>query len=284
MTTCKSVLLDGSPANQPTKNMKPRLILPTLLAACAPCHAAVYVENFDTDLGTFDLTSGNTIAPNNYGYKATNNTGGTSGAGELGGAIGRYSSTATPRSYVATSSLITGAGSNTSLEISGEGYLQLGTFDGNFQVGYLNTADDSLLGINFGEPGGGSGTAFRAALRMVTEGGTATMTAPIFVPVDTAFTFALTYDGATGAFSGTIAGQNISQTSAAFAADTSTTFDAFGLQARHDGPFSPASTLATGTNTAFDALGYTVVPEPSSALMSILGLAALVARRSRRQA
>ncbi len=266
--------------------MKPRHILTTFLAASASSQAAVFIENFDSGLGSFDLVSGNSVAPNNYGYKATNNTGGASAAGELGGAIGRYGTDATPRSYVATSSILSTAGSDTSLELSGEGYLQTGTFDGNFQVGYLNTGNTSLLGINFGEPGGGSGTAFRAALRMVTDGNSALMGTTIFVPVETAFTFSLTWVASTGVFSGTIANQSVNLTSTAFAADTTTKFNAFGLQARHDGSVTPASSLATGADTAFDALGYTTaaVPEPSAALLSIMGLTALVVRRSRRLA
>lgn len=262
--------------------MKTRLVLTSLLATCAPCFAALYTENFASGLGTFDLTSNNTGNGNSFGWSDSNYTSATPG-GELGGVIARVDPSR--RAYVATSSILSTAGASTALQLSGEGNLQQNDFDGNFQVGYIDTGNvNSFLGINFGEPGGGSGTAFRAKLFIKTDGGSEYSGATIFVPVNTPFTFDLTYTPGpvTGVLAGLIAGQAVSLSVNGFGTD-SQIFNAFGLQANHlAGPYNASwAGLQTGSQTTFDALTYSV-PEASSALLSLVGALALMTRRSRR--
>lgn len=271
-------------SNQTKQNtMKTRLILASMLATCVPCSAALYTENFDSGLGTFNLSHNNTANGNNFGYTNTNYTAGTSGAGELSGVIARVDPSRA--AYVATSSILSTAGAKTALQLSGEGNLQQNDFDGNFQVGYMDTQNsNSFIGLNVGEPGGDSGTAFRATIMIRTDGGSEFRSNTINVAAETPFTFNLSYNPATDTINGTIAGQAASLTAAGFGGD-SMTFDAFGLISNH-GPSTYNSSWAdmqTGAETSFDALTYTV-PETSSAMLSLLGVIALASRRSRRQA
>lgn len=126
-------------------------------------------ESFNTGLGNFDFELRNRENGNDFGFSASNNTGGT--AGELGGTLIRTMTV--DAGLVGDSSL--GGSLNPATQrliIKAKFKIVSANFDGGCFVGYINTQNLGVrLGLNFSEPGGGFQPNYRASLVIPGGGG-----------------------------------------------------------------------------------------------------------------
>jgi len=206
------------------------LPLAATLALAGGLQASTVTETFDTAESTAAngwTGSGNTngglpVDGNNFGWFEVDNVLGT--PGEAGGIFAR---SATWRYFADTNG---GTLSRTdTLVMSGSFYLENSDFDGNFRIGFFNTANvpNNFVGIEIREPSSGGGNPFRGFAEVTGTGGAISPT-PIDLNQAETLTYNLTWTGqsdGSGTLSGTLAGTAVNVAVAA----GSGTFNAFGL-------------------------------------------------------
>jgi uncharacterized repeat protein (TIGR02543 family) len=236
-------------ALQPANRRALVLSITASLALVGVLQASTVTETFDSaeSATTNGWTGvGNTTNNNNYGWSNTNDAG--DAAGEAGGIFAR---SAGIRYYADTNGgTLT---RNNTLTMSGKFVLLNDNFDGNFRIGFFNTADvpNNFVGIEFSEPTPTVADPFRGFAAVGGTGGASTDTIPL--TPDTPLTFNLTFTPAIAADgSGTLTG-TVGETAVNVAvAAGSGSFNAFGLVS---GGFSNQNQKTAGCY--FDDLTYT---------------------------
>ncbi len=250
----------------------------------------VLAENFDSAPPNWAQIN-NPSSGNSFGFSNTNNTGGTSNAGEAGGAFRR---TDQRHFYVDTD---VGYMSTFDIPLAFSGELDVTSvasdFNASISFGYVDSRDTTGqyadgMGLFLAEPGGNGTTQYRAFGAMTT-GSTVLLTNAFFLDINTDRVFEFTWDpdGGTGdgEFSLTVSGagggtNSRSLTAAERNAFSTAELDSFGWSTHILS--SPAA--APGTANAYvDGLQYTAIPEASplfvwSMLVSLCGVV-----RSRRK-
>jgi len=246
--------------------------------------AAIVTETFDTGAGNFTTEVANGVGGNSLAWSNTDNTGtggGSSGAGEFGGVFARTSE-ATP-AYVADANLGGSLTRDDNLSLSGRFIVTAQDgMDGGIVVGYINTSgvspfggsagDYGILGFEIVEPN--PGPALRA--RLIAKGND--LGSPQSgIELNTQYDFNLTYNPGTQELSGTIGPLVFGATATGL--NVGDTFNAFAMLSGTAGSSDSGKTATA----YFDDLTYTVVPEPASALLIIVGgaFAMLMLRRRR---
>jgi hypothetical protein len=252
-------------------------------------------ETFTGGFGSWTTTYGLTDSGFNLGWANTANAGGA--PGEIGGLIVQTNSTASPPNLGMPHILdtVSFAGGNTltlnsPLSASGQMYLSdPGTANMNVFIGYFNSADPTAqrLAIRFDSPG----THTPSPIWRVRMGGPNATGTRTSVPDGTwnatplSFDFTWTPSGLNDG-SGTLAGElkngaTVFTVTPQSVAANSVVLNSFGMWVDSAGSTVPANVQTEW----FDNITYTIVPEPSAALLwPLAGGFLLLARRNLRRA
>jgi hypothetical protein len=260
-----------------------------LLAALPSAYANDAHETFDTGLGSFTTTYGLTDNGFNMGWWNTGNASGV--PGEIGGLVQRYSPGVSPAAPAMPRILDTqsylGAPLNTLMTISASGRMFLnnpGSAGADLNLGFWNYENPDpgteRLVLRIHSPSSGM-WRFRPGDG---QGSGSRITVPGSESVMMSFSFTFTPDG-NGLGAGTISGSIFNGSTVfplvpyAVAANTYS-LDCFGIWVDSAG----STDTAQYQNMYFDNFTYTVVPEPSVALLLPLGagLFLLTQRKFRR--
>jgi len=246
-------------------------------------------ETFDTGLGSFTTTYGLTDNGFNMGWWNTGNASGF--PGEIGGLVQRYSAPVSPSPPVMPRILDTqsylGAPLNTLMTFGASGRMYFnnpGSAGADLNLGFWNYENpdpgSERIVLRIHSPGGG-GWRFRPGDG---QGSGSRITVPGSESVMMSFSFTFTPSGlndGSGTISGSIFnGSTVFPLNSYNVAANSYSLDCFGIWADSAGSTDPLQYQ----NMYFDSFTYTVVPEPSAALLLPLGagLFLLAQRKLRR--
>ena len=266
--------MKGFPRCRLTK-MTVLLIMAQCIAFAPPAEAATQTrtETFDTGLGNFTASNGNTSNGNNFGWSNTANASDPDTPGELGGVFSREGGQT--NAYVADANLGGTLSQGEDLVMSGSINLQNIDWNAGLFVGFLNTSQDDrnfFMGLVIEEPSGRVTDPFRVVLRANNNDSTKL---PIMVqgPV---LPFDLTWNGsAAGDGSGTLEGMVNGQAMSVTVGPAATTFDAFGVGSGGVDSGGDFQTMAW-----FDDLTYSVViPEPAGLTLVGISIGLILMRR-----
>jgi len=241
--------------------------------------AAAESQSFDSEASASAAgwtEFGSRINSFDFGFSATNNAEGASGAGEGGGLLARSQ----PIGYYGDRTI--GGSSDLSIDLHATGRVKFQNinFDGEFYFGWFDASQAEMdnkdfLGFFVQEPNTASMGAFRVRASIDTANG-----AQMNIPNDTALNFTLDWDADGGAIAGeglmsvtfsTLDGATMFSSSRE--GSDGMNFDSFGL-------ISNNQTGGQLTNFWFDDVDYSVIPEPSSLLLAMCGFGfALLTRR-----
>jgi hypothetical protein len=258
-----------------------------LLAGASSGYANSAYETFDSGLGNFTTTYGN----NNLGFDlGWWNTGNASGfPGEMGGMFNRTNSGGQsvdspymPR-ILDTASYTSGGVLDTTMSISASGKMYLmnpGSANADINLGFFNSSiadpNSQRLVLRINAPSGGD---WRFRVAADSSGSRITVPGSEAIPLDFSFTFTPSglLDGS-GSIAGSIFDGTTTYPLPAYAVTANSwTFDSFGVWTDSSG--SPD--LTQYEYAYFDNLQYTVVPEPSVALLLPFGAGLLVLARNK---
>jgi hypothetical protein len=248
-----------------------------LLMGLSTANADLVYNDFATGLGTWTTTYGLTGNGFNLGWSPTGNASGV--GGEVGGLVARYAAPSSPSAPYMPRILDTQsfAGGNMNLNysiyMSGRMFLQnVANANSDLNFGYFNTVDadtgTNRLVMRMHSPSGGQWRFRLAAGQQSTSRVTVNGLESVGVDFGFSFTPSGVNDGS-GSFTGYVGAVNIGTLAVPA---NSFSFDSFGLWVDSAGNSDPAALQ----NMFYDNVTFTIVPEPSTALLGSIGAALLL--------
>ncbi len=173
-----------------------------VLAAALPAGAATTSTEHFTDEPSATANGwtgfGNTANGQNFGFRATDLTGGASPAGEAGGTFVRDPNVA----FYGDTTLGGTLTLNDAMHAEGELATANNNWDGDLRIGFFNTDSGgqttlgNVLGLNLAEPGGGI-TGYRVSAAIIPANLTQLYSTPLDMsPLEGSFSFRFDYDPA----------------------------------------------------------------------------------------